>query len=247
VRRTLLHRQPVSHGALSCFDELGRKLGWHASAGNEAARVLHAPRGRAAGIACPGAAGSEGGTLGLSRPCLQPRPSAGPARRAPRPRLRRRREPRNRIQVHARLKSYDELAAELSGLAPDAIVVVGTPPALAAKRQTTTIPIILAPAADPVRTGLVASLSRPGCNVTGISLYGSEIARKRMEVFKEAVVGIRRIAVLNNAENPLHHSYGMTFSLLLLCSDCNFVCSSFQTSTSFQQCSLPSSRRASMP
>lgn len=102
-------------------------------------------------------------------------------------------------------KSYDELAAELSGLTPDAIVVVGTPPALAAKRQTTTIPIILAPAADPVRTGLVASLSRPGGNVTGISLYGSEIARKRMEVFKEAVVGIRRIAVLSNAENPLHH------------------------------------------
>jgi putative tryptophan/tyrosine transport system substrate-binding protein len=101
-------------------------------------------------------------------------------------------------------KSYDELAAELAGLAPDAIVVVGTPPALAAKRQTTTIPIIMAPAADPLRSGLVASLSRPGGNVTGVSLYGSELARKRMEVFKEAVVGIQRIAVLGNAENPLH-------------------------------------------
>jgi ABC-type uncharacterized transport system substrate-binding protein len=102
-------------------------------------------------------------------------------------------------------KSYDELAAELAGLAPDAIVVVGTPPALAAKRQTTTIPIIMAPAADPLRSGLVASLSRPGGNVTGVSLYGSELARKRMEVFKEAVVGIQRVAVLGNAENPLHH------------------------------------------
>src|SRR5215471_13175231 len=101
-------------------------------------------------------------------------------------------------------KTYDELAAELARLAPDAIVVVGTPPALAAKRQTTTIPIIMAPAADPLRTGLVASLSRPEANVTGVSLYGSEIARKRMEVFKEAVVGIERIAVLANAENPLH-------------------------------------------
>jgi len=101
-------------------------------------------------------------------------------------------------------KTYDELAAELARLAPDAIVVVGTPPALAAKRQTTTIPIIMAPAADPLRSGLVASLSRPGGNVTGVSLYGSEIARKRMEVFKEAVVGIQRIAVLCNAENPLH-------------------------------------------
>jgi putative tryptophan/tyrosine transport system substrate-binding protein len=92
-------------------------------------------------------------------------------------------------------KSYDELAAEIARLAPDAIVVVGTPPALAAKRQTTTIPIIMAPAADPLRSGLVASLSRPGGNVTGVSLYGSEIARKRMEIFKEAVVGIQRIAV----------------------------------------------------
>jgi putative tryptophan/tyrosine transport system substrate-binding protein len=101
-------------------------------------------------------------------------------------------------------KSYDELATELARLAPDAIVVVGTPPALAAKRQTTTIPIIMAPAADPLRTGLVASLSRPGGNVTGVSLYGSELSRKRMEVFKEAVVGIQRIAVLANADNPLH-------------------------------------------
>jgi putative tryptophan/tyrosine transport system substrate-binding protein len=101
-------------------------------------------------------------------------------------------------------KSYDELAAELAGLGPDAIVVVGTPPALAAKRQTTTIPIILAPAADPLRTGLVESLSHPGGNVTGVSLYGSEIARKRMEVFKEAVAGVRQIAVLGNADNPLH-------------------------------------------
>jgi putative tryptophan/tyrosine transport system substrate-binding protein len=101
-------------------------------------------------------------------------------------------------------KTYDELAAELARLTPDAIVVVGTPPALAAKRQTTTIPIIMAPAADPLRTGLVTSLSRPGGNVTGVSLYGSEIARKRMEIFKEAVIGIQRVAVLANADNPLH-------------------------------------------
>ena len=101
-------------------------------------------------------------------------------------------------------KSYDELAAELARSAPDAMVVVGTPTALAAKRQTTTIPIIMGPAADPLRSGLVASLSSPGGNVTGVSLYGSEIARKRMEIFKEAVIGIQRIAVIANAENPLH-------------------------------------------
>lgn len=84
-------------------------------------------------------------------------------------------------------------------------MVVGTPPGLAAKRQTATIPIILAPAADPLRTGLVTSLAHPGGNVTGISLYGSELARKRMEVLTEAVAGIRQVAVLRNTGNPLHH------------------------------------------
>jgi ABC-type uncharacterized transport system substrate-binding protein len=101
-------------------------------------------------------------------------------------------------------KSGDELAAELVRLNPDAIVVVGTPTGLAAKRQTTIIPIILAPAADPLRTGLVTSLAHPDGNVTGISLYGSDLARKRMEVLTEAVAGIRRIAVLRNTSNPLH-------------------------------------------
>ena len=74
----------------------------------------------------------------------------------------------------------------------------------ALKRQTATIPIIIAPAADPLRTGLVASLSRPGGNVSGVTLYGSELARKRMEVIKEAVPSVRRIAVVSNADNPLH-------------------------------------------
>jgi putative ABC transport system substrate-binding protein len=134
-------------------------------------------------------------------------------------------------------KTYDELAAELAHLAPDAIVVVGTPPALAAKRQTTSIPIILAPAADPLRSGLVASLSRPGGNVTGVSLYGSEIARKRLEIFKEVVVGIQQVAVLANPTIHCIASYGTTFSRLVLHSGCNFVCSSFRASTSFRQCS----------
>jgi len=79
-----------------------------------------------------------------------------------------------------------------------------TPAALAAKRQTTTIPIILAPIADPIALGLARSLARPEGNVTGVTMYGTELAHKRMEIFKEAAVGIRRVAVLVNAENPLH-------------------------------------------
>src|SRR5262249_46459079 len=101
-------------------------------------------------------------------------------------------------------KSYDELAQELVSLDPAAIVLTGTPAALALKRQTTTIPIILAPIADPIALGLARSLSRPGGNVTGVTMYGTELAHKRMEILREAAAGIRRVAVLVNAENPLH-------------------------------------------
>src|SRR5215467_12982317 len=101
-------------------------------------------------------------------------------------------------------KSYDELVQELIRLNPVAIVLTGTPAALALKRQTTTIPIILAPIADPVALGLARSLTRPEGNVTGVTMYGTELAHKRMEIFKEAAAGIRRVAVLVNTDNPLH-------------------------------------------
>jgi len=101
-------------------------------------------------------------------------------------------------------KSYDELARELVSLDPASIVVTGTPAALALKRQTTTIPIILAPIADPIALGLARSLARPEGNVTGLTMYGTELAHKRMEIFKEAAAGIRRVAVLVNTDNPLH-------------------------------------------
>ena len=58
-------------------------------------------------------------------------------------------------------------------------------------------------AGDPLRAGIVASLARPGGNITGITLYGSELSGKRVEVFKEAVPGIARVAILGNATNPL--------------------------------------------
>jgi putative tryptophan/tyrosine transport system substrate-binding protein len=136
-------------------------------------------------------------------------------------------------------KSYDELAQELVSLDPSAIVLTGTPAALAVRRQTTTIPIILAPIADPIALGLARSLARPGGNVTGLTMYGTELAHKRIEIFKEAAPGIRRIAVLVNAENPLHHflwndiqpiaaSLGLEFRLFAI-SDFNELPTMFST------------------
>ena len=83
----------------------------------------------------------------------------------------------------------EALAVELVALQPDVIVTVGTPPALAAKRATTRIPIVMATAGDPVRLGVVSSFARPGGNVTGVTLYGTELNAKRIELFREAIPG----------------------------------------------------------
>jgi putative ABC transport system substrate-binding protein len=95
------------------------------------------------------------------------------------------------------------LAVELVRLEPDIIVTLGTPAVIAANRATTTIPIVMANAGDPLAFGIIASLAHPGGNITGLTLYASELASKRLEVFKEAVPGITRVAVLGNARNPL--------------------------------------------
>jgi putative ABC transport system substrate-binding protein len=95
------------------------------------------------------------------------------------------------------------LAAELVKLGPDVIIALGTAEAIAAKRATTTIPIAIF-IADPLGTGIVTNVAHPGGNVTGIMLYGAEFAGKRIEVFKEAVPAIARIAVLGT-KNPLSH------------------------------------------
>jgi putative tryptophan/tyrosine transport system substrate-binding protein len=94
-----------------------------------------------------------------------------------------------------------KLAAELVALGPDAIVTVASPPAIAAKRATTTIPIVMATAGDPLRSGIIAGLAHPGGNITGVTLYGSELSGKRVEVLKEALPGISHVAVLGNAAN----------------------------------------------
>ena len=89
-----------------------------------------------------------------------------------------------------------ELAADLVRLKVDLIVVTGTPAALAAKKATTTIPIVMANAGDPVGAGLVASLARPGGNVTGFSSLSPELNTKRLEILKDAVPKLARVGLL---------------------------------------------------
>jgi putative ABC transport system substrate-binding protein len=86
---------------------------------------------------------------------------------------------------------HPEIAAEFVGMPVDVIVTPGSA-AAAVKRATSTIPIVLSVASDPVGSGLVASLSRPGGNVTGLSLQANELAGKRLEFLRQAVSGLHR-------------------------------------------------------
>jgi len=94
------------------------------------------------------------------------------------------------------------LAAELVQLKMDVIVAGVTPAPEAAQRATSTIPIVMAMHPDPVGSGLVASLARPGGNVTGLSTLSPELVGKRLQLLKEAVPGISRVAVLSNPTAP---------------------------------------------
>ena len=98
--------------------------------------------------------------------------------------------------AEGKLERLPALAAELIGLNVDIIVTLATPGALAAKQSTNTIPIVVAAMADPARDGLVASLSRPGGNVTGATFLGPELIPKRLGLLKEVVPGASRVAVL---------------------------------------------------
>ena len=95
-----------------------------------------------------------------------------------------------------------ELAAELVRLHPDVIVTTGTPGTLAAKQASKTVPIVFASSADPVGGGLVASFARPGGNATGFTILDSELEGKRLQLLKDAVPTLSRIAVLWNPDNP---------------------------------------------
>jgi transposase len=97
---------------------------------------------------------------------------------------------------------FPEFAAELVRLSVDCIIVTTTPAALAAKHATQTIPIVIPTAIDPVEAGLVASLARPGGNLTGLSILAPELSGKRLELLQEVMPGRTRVAVLWNAANP---------------------------------------------
>ncbi len=101
-----------------------------------------------------------------------------------------------------KLDQLPKLAAELVSLKVDLIMTAGTLAPLAAKRATSTIPIVMMAAGDPVGSGLVASLAQPGGNVTGMSLMAPDLGGKRLELVKELLPGISRVAVLWNAANP---------------------------------------------
>ena len=91
---------------------------------------------------------------------------------------------------------YTEITAEFVRLKVDVIVTAGTEPVIAAKRVTSAIPIVFATAGDPVGSGLVTSLARPGGNVTGLSNQQTDLAGKRLELLREVVPGLRRLAII---------------------------------------------------
>src|SRR5205085_1726884 len=103
--------------------------------------------------------------------------------------------------AEVKLERLPLLAAELVRSGVDVIVVRGGPASIAAKEATSTIPIVIAGSGDPVRTGLIASLARPGGNITGTSAQETELSSKRLEVLKEAVPKAARIAVLWNVND----------------------------------------------
>jgi len=112
----------------------------------------------------------------------------------------------NWIRRFAR-ESDSELAALASDLANqkvDVILAIGAQPAMAAKRATDTIPVVMLIQGDPVQLGLVASMGRPDANVTGVTILGSQLAVKRLELLKEAIPDLNRVAVVWNPKEPAH-------------------------------------------
>jgi putative ABC transport system substrate-binding protein len=104
--------------------------------------------------------------------------------------------------MEGRNERVAEIAAEFVQLRVDVIVVQGTAAVVGAKQATSVIPIVFAAAGDPVGSGLVASLARPGGNVTGLSNQQADLAAKRLELLREVVPGLHRLAIIANIGNP---------------------------------------------
>src|SRR5690349_8169195 len=100
-----------------------------------------------------------------------------------------------------RIERFPELAAEMVRLKVDIIVTRGTPAVIAAGNATKTTPIVMAAIGEPLETGMVASLARPGGNVTGLSAFVTELTAKRIEIMRELMPQMSRIALLDNMEN----------------------------------------------
>ena len=101
------------------------------------------------------------------------------------------------------IEGRPELAAELVRLQVEAILAFGTPAVTAAKQATATIPIVMVGVGDPVGSGLVPSLARPGGNITGVSNIAAELTAKLVELLPQAVPGIKRVAILRNPANAI--------------------------------------------
>src|SRR5215831_5624382 len=101
----------------------------------------------------------------------------------------------------ARPERLDGLAAELKAANVDVIVTFGYPAALAAKKSTRDIPIVISAAGDPVATGLVDGVARPGGNITGVTELSTELSAKRLEILRDAVPALARVAMLWNADD----------------------------------------------
>ena len=95
-----------------------------------------------------------------------------------------------------------EIAAEFVRLKVNVIVTSGTPQVAAVKQATSIIPIVFATAGDPVGTGLVASLASPGGNITGLSVQAADLAGKRLEILREVIPRLSRVAIIGNVGNP---------------------------------------------
>src|SRR5499426_2333278 len=103
--------------------------------------------------------------------------------------------------AEGRTERFAEIAAEFVRLKVD-VIVTGGNAAVAAKQASSVVPIVFALASDPVGDGLVASLARPGGNITGLSIQATDLAGKRLELLREVVPGLHRLAIMANVDLP---------------------------------------------